>query len=337
MTLLLLLSLCCPRPAAAQEKAEVKAALERFASHDYEPSAAPPRELPEARLGRTLFFDPRLSANRAMSCSTCHQPASAWTDRLPRARGLAHKELRRRTPSLLNARLIKYSYGNFFWDGRAHSIEEAALTAIQNPEEMAQPMPELVKRLKAVPEYVRRFGALYPEEGIAPSTIGKSLGAFVESLAPEGGDFVRFVHGEDALSPAATRGFLIFSGKARCIRCHAATVLTDGRYHTGGVKPAGPQDLGRYEIEKLTQNRRAFRTPSLRNAALTPPYMHDGSLKTLREVVDFYDRGGDDPDGREPDMGPLALTEQEKKDLVAFLEALPGPRPAPVIPQVPPP
>ena len=326
-----------PALEVAADSEAVKAGLDRFLSHNYEPAAYPPQNLKEIELGRLLFFDPRLSNNGAMSCATCHQPSTAWTDRLPRARGLNQRELRRRTPSLLNAYVRLNSYANFFWDGRAKSIDEAALAAIQNPEEMAQPLPAVVRRLRGVPDYVDRFVALYGRSGPSGPNLGRALSAFVESLGPREGPFDSFLRGKDSLSTAATRGFVVFSGKGRCNHCHSATVLTDGRYHDSGLRPSVPQDLGRYEVEPLTQNLRAFRTPSLRNAALTAPYMHDGSLATLREVVDFYDRGGDDPDNREPDMQRLRLSEREKKDLVTFLEEIAPPQEPVVVPLLPPP
>ena len=329
MTALLLLLLALP--ARAQDPA-VDAALARFLSHE---NALPPKA-PEAEieLGRFLFFDPRFSADRTMSCATCHQPEKGWTDGRARAVGLGGKTLRRHTPSLANARYDFIAYKNFFWDGRAHTPGDAALTAMTNPEEMALPKEKIPERVGEVPEYVKRFKAVYGPSGVSADNAAHALSAFMFSLEEPESRFEAFRHGRGSFTDEEKRGLLVFTGKARCIRCHTSSLFTDGMYHNIGIR--SPGDPGRFAVEPLPQNRGAFKTPALLHAAYTPPYMHDGSLKTLREVVDFYDKGGEDDAVRDPMIGKLSLTEGEKGDLIAFLKAISSPlKPfkAPVLPK----
>ena len=202
----------------------------------------------EAALGRKLFFDPRLSLNGKMSCATCHRPERQFSDGLPRAIGRRGKPVTRNTPSLLTATFHRY----LFWDGRAETIEEAALTAVQNPDEMAQPLPALEKKLAALPEYAREFAAVYPGIGISSMTIGRAWGAYVISLAsPEDSAFDRFLADRTGLSSAALRGYQIFAYKAECIYCHSSRHFNynSDRYLSIGLKPVPFDDPGRYRVE----------------------------------------------------------------------------------------
>lgn len=323
--------------AADAADARAAAALERLDSASLRFKKYPSPTAAQIELGRLLFFDPRLSSDRRLSCSSCHQPSKAWADGLPRARGAGGRELARNAPSLLNVRDLSH----FFWDGRAPSLEEQALFPIQSPDEMNMSLPVLVGRLESMPEYARAFRAALggPPDG---PRIGRALAAFESTIVSSPRNpFLRFRADRSALSPAQKRGLVLFAGKARCFLCHAGPLMMDDFFHNTGVKPSpGAEDLGRFPYDRREPSRRAFKTPSLLEAARTAPYMHDGSLATLRDVVEFYDRGGDAREGQDYFMRPLGLTAQEKDDLTSFLEALGGPSepaPPPVLPAEPPP
>ena len=265
-----------------------------------------------------------------MSCASCHQPALAWTDGLKRARGVGHKELQRNTPTLLDIA----GRGPFFRDGRSATLEEQALVPLQLPDEMGLTLPEVGARLSRVPDYVRRFLAVYGGPPRANET-ARALAAFQRTIkSPHDSVFDRY-RGGAPLAPEAARGMILFAGKAHCVQCHAGPDFTDGLFHSVGHKREDPVDPGRYAVIPLDGAFRAFRTPSLRDASWTPPYFHDGSQPDLRAVVDFYDRGGDEEEGRDALIKPLKLTEGEKLDLLAFLDALtssPAPVLAPILP-----
>jgi cytochrome c peroxidase len=315
-----------PRPGAAlpPDRETLEAYHRLHEGHDdlEENSPKNPQEL---RLGRDLFFDKRLSRGGVMSCATCHRPDKAWSDGRPRAVGRDGRTLARKAPSLYILR--RNHPRNFFWDGRAATLEDAVLTALKNPAEMDGRPEEIQAYLAASPDYARRFHEIY---GKPPTTDAAvvAVGRFIKDgiplpLTP----FDRFEAAPDALDAGARRGMILFAGKAACFRCHFGPYLSDDYYHNTGLRPAPgePEDPGRYAVIPDPANWGAFKTPPLRNVALTAPYMHDGSLKTLADVVEFYDRGGDMSEGRDAAMQPLRLSAGEKSDLVAFLEALSAP------------
>ena len=269
-----------------------------------------------------------------MSCASCHNPSMAWTDGLPRARGLNQVELSRNTPTLLN---VHHSQQRFFWDGRASSVEEATLTALQSRIEMNRDPKELVVELNRIPDYARQFTDVYGLSGITPEHIGKAIAAFVKTLYPGETAFDRFRKDAGAMDASAQRGLQVFTGSGRCVLCHTGPGLSNGFFHNTGLKPLpGSQDAGRFAVEPGPLNHRAFKTVPLRNVALTAPYMHDGSLKTLGEVVEFSDQGGDSQEGQARMMQPLGLSQGDKQDLLAFLHALTSdqkPVPLPVMPR----
>lgn len=289
----------------------------------------------EIELGRLLFFDPRLSRDNSLSCATCHSHSSHWMDAIPRAKGIRGQHGRRNTPSLLTTGY----YSRLGWDGRAAGPEQSARQAIEDPREMDQDMDGLVEKLRRVPEYERRFAQTFKTApGIAPENVLSALAAFVLSLqAPEDSPFDRFLREGKGLSASARRGIILYAGKAGCRNCHSSRSFTDNRFRNIGVKSAGPLDSGRYALDPRKENWEAFRTPTLRNVERTPPYMHDGSLATLREVVDFYDIAGPAQD-LDPDMPfRLRLSPQEKEDLVEFMKSLTSSEPAVAPPEPPPP
>jgi cytochrome c peroxidase len=282
-------------------------------------------------LGRTLYFDPRLSQSATVSCATCHNPALSWGDGLPRAVGHAMKTLRRRSPTVLNL-----AWGElFFWDGRAESLEEQALGPITSPDEMNLTGDELLARLSAVGEYAALFERAYPGEGITLETVAKAIATFERTLVSAEAPFDRWVRGDEkALSASAKRGFELFETKARCAECHSGWRFTDESFHDIGLPG---DDVGRGAVlPEIEVMRNAFKTPTLRNVARRAPYMHDGSEKDLDAVVELYVRGGR---SKRPSLSdqirPVELSEAERRDLISFLHALTSEDPIPASPRMP--
>jgi len=284
-------------------------------------------------LGKALFFDPRLSSSGWISCASCHNPVMGWSDGLPTGFGHDMKRLKRATPTILNTAYNKFQT----WDGRRDSLEAQALDPIEADGEMHQDIEQLVKKLSEVPPYVAMFNKAYPGEGITKSTIAKAIATFERTIVSSESPFDRWRRGsKSAISVSAKRGFSLFTGKAKCSNCHQGFNFTDDGFHNIGVKSAkGTKDLGRYAIRKVKILQGAFKTPTLRDITLTAPYMHNGMYKTLEEVVDHYDRGGDTSENLSPEMKPLNLTGTEKADLVAFLKTLTGKQKPFVLPVLP--
>ena len=273
-------------------------------------------------LGKRLFFDPRLSGDGKQSCATCHIPALGWADGRPTGVGFQGKVLPRNTPTVLNSA----HYSSMFWDGRAGSLEEQALGPLYNPDEMNTTPEKLAATLAKAEDYRQPFKEAFGTEPTIDGT-AKALAAFQRSLSTTDSPFDRWVRGDkEAMTPPAKRGLKLFMGKADCTACLKGPTLSDDKYHNIGIPGSGTKDLGRYAITKDPDDLGAFRTPGLRNVALTAPYMHDGSLKTLRETVKHYE----DFDPTFPNLDPLVekhhLTEQEIDDIVAFMEALTDPK-----------
>jgi len=285
-------------------------------------------------LGKLLFFDPRLSGNNKMSCSTCHQPNLGWGDGLARAIGHEKKELGRNTPTIINSGYSK----KLFWDGRASSLEEQALGPIQASKEMNQNLEELVVELVAVPEYVDRFKKVFGPSGITAENIAKSLAVFEKKIVTKNSSFDNYLGGDKkAISSSAVRGINLFFGKAKCSVCHSGPNFTDHQFHNIGVKQQGPlkKDVGRQKITKEKFHLAAFKTTGLRDITKTAPYMHDGSVATLEAVIDFYNQGGKVKENISPFINPIGLSEMEKKDLIAFLKSLEGDPIQVSVPQLP--
>jgi len=287
------------------------------------------------QLGKMLFFDPRLSGNNRMSCATCHNPSLGWSDGLPRTLGRDQRELGRNSPSIINSGFFEKQ----FWDGRADSLEEQALVPIMGPTEMDQNLDELVEELKSLPYYYRHFKKVFGVSGVTAENIAKALATFERSVVSKSSPYDRYHQGNDsAMSKSAVRGMNIFFGKGQCNTCHQGAVFTDHKFHNVGLQPLKGKmpDLGRFKITEKKEDKWVFRTPGLRDITRTAPYMHDGRFKTLEEVIDFFDRGGDPLDNKSPLMQPLNLQRQEKADLIHFLKTLEGklqPVTLPVLPQ----
>jgi cytochrome c peroxidase len=293
------------------------------------PGGHPPSAA-ELQLGRSLFFETRLSSNDKVSCGTCHKPERGFGDGLQFSVGVSGRPLRRHTPHLYN---LAWNH-TFFWDGRVSSLEEQAVAPIRNPEEMGMPADTAAVKLRGIASYAATFGEVYPKSGVTMGNIARALSAFERTIVTRDSPADRFAAGElSALDERAVRGRTLFLGRARCATCHSGLNFTDGLFHNTGVMG---DDIGRAAFDRVGefqmrpypffQMKRAFKTPSLRNVALTAPYQHDGSEATLLEVVTFYNKGGRDPQsyGKALDIRPLNLADADLQDLVAFLESLTG-------------
>lgn len=274
-------------------------------------------------LGKLLYFDPRLSKDDTISCSSCHNPYHGFTDPARFSAGVGGALGGRNSPTVLN-RLFS---ADQFWDGRAKDLEEQAHGPLINPVEMAMGSHgDVVKRVKAIKGYAPLFKKAFGDEAITMERIAKAIAAYERTVVTGNSPFDRYQAGDkDALSVSAVRGWNLFNGKANCKTCHASFNFTDENYRNIGVgMDKAKPDLGRYDVTKNEADKGKFKTPTLRNLLQTAPYMHDGSEETLLQVVEFYDRGGIKNPTLSADIKPLNLTPQEKLDLVAFLESLQG-------------
>jgi cytochrome c peroxidase len=273
---------------------------------------------PRAQLGKRLFFDGRLSRTGLVSCASCHQQLDAFSDPAPVSKGVDDRLGTRNAPALVNL-----AWGaTFFWDGRAASLEEQAGKPIENPLEMDSPLADAVARVSADAGYARAFAGAY-DAGLTEETLRFALASFVRTLVSGGSPYDRHLAGDDAAFGAdAARGETIFvSERGACFHCHSPGSLTNGGYFNNGSFVAGG-DPGRQVVTARSGDLGKFKVPGLRNVAVSAPYMHDGSLATLEDVVDQYDRGGRGDPSTDPQIRPLGLTAAEKADLSAFLRAL---------------
>lgn len=292
----------------------------------------------KVELGKALFFDPRLSGNGTVSCASCHNPALGWSDGLRTGVGINGTVLGRATPTIVN---VAYNT-QFMWDGRKKSLEDQALGPMKTPEEMKTDFSAAVNLLGSVDGYVAMFNKAFPGEPIGEETIAKAIAAFERTVVSKDSRFDRWLAGDrKAITAQEYRGYQVFNdpGRGNCAKCHGGPNFTDNGYHNIGLKPVeGKADEGRFKIKPIASMKGAFKTPTLRDIALTAPYFHDGSAATLMEVVEHYDRGGDDKSNLSKDIRPLNLTSAEKADLVAFMMTLSG-RPStvaiPSLPQAP--
>jgi cytochrome c peroxidase len=271
------------------------------------------------QLGRMLFFDPVLSRNGKLACASCHDPSHGFAGREPVAVGVDGKKGRRHAPSLLNRAYAQY----LFWDGREDSLEAQVLKPIEDPLELGNTIKEVLRRLNEHGQYPARFKAAF-SDGITAENLGKALASFQRTLLLGDSRVDRFRAGNTAaLSEQERHGMWLWESKGRCWQCHSGPTFTDGQFHNTGVSwGKEPVDFGRWAVTGKEEDRGRFKTPSLRGVASTAPYMHDGSIATLEEVVQFYDRGGGANPNRDVILQPLWLSKQEVKSLVAFLRAL---------------
>ncbi len=286
-------------------------------------------------LGRRLFYDRKLSVDNSVSCASCHDPKFGFADPRPGSIGVGGKRGNRNAPPVLNAAYQPVQ----FWDGRAPSLEEQAAGPIANPIEMKHPISDCVAKLNADAAYVSAFDKAFGPGGVTAERLKKSIASFERTLLSADSPFDRYQFGGEAesLSAAAKRGLAIFKDKNRgnCVVCHTIgendALFTDGKFHNigAGISPDGEMlDMGRFDQTKAEADKGAFRTPTLRNIAKTAPYMHDGRLRTLKEVVDFYAGGGSSNPQLDKEIKELKLNGRDRADLVEFLESLTGSTPA---------
>lgn len=320
-----------------------------------------PKDNPLSRakieLGRQLYFDTRLSADNTVSCASCHHPEDGYARNTQFGVGIGGQTGGRNSPVAYNRILSSLQ----FWDGRAATLEEQAKGPIQNPIEMGNTHEAAVKTLKGIEGYQLQFDKIFPGKGITIDTVAQAIASFERVLVtgPSPADYYeplmsfekankddlkdlealkkedpetyaqywKLKRASDAhpIDASAIRGRELFFGKANCTACHAGANFTDEKYHNLGIGMDKPNpDLGRFDQTKDPKDKGAFKTPTVRNVTMTGPYMHDGSLKTLEEVVEWYNKGGHPNPTLSDKIKKLNLTAQEKEDLVAYMKSLTG-------------
>ena len=276
----------------------------------------------KAELGRILYFDKRLSADETVACASCHAPEHAFTDGAAFSTGIKSQKGGRSAPTVINR---AYSLAQF-WDGRAESLEEQAKGPMANPIEMGSTHAAIVERLQGIPGYRALFLKAFGSETIDIDRAAKAIATFERTVLSGNSPYDRYKKGnKQAMSPEQVHGMSVFFEKAKCDKCHEGANFTLNAYANLGIgtDKADP-DVGRFAVTKDPRDWGVFKTPTLREIEHTAPYMHDGSLKTLEEVVDFYNKGGIKNRNLDQNIKELKLTDQEKKDLVAFMKALSG-------------
>jgi cytochrome c peroxidase len=277
----------------------------------------------KADLGKLLYFDVRLSRDNTVSCASCHSPEHAYTDGAAVSTGIGGQHGNRSAPTVLNR---AYSLAQF-WDGRAATLEEQAKGPIANPIEMGHTHADVARTIGAIAGYRPLFQAAFGSAEVTIDRMAQAIATFERTLLSGNSAYDRYKAGQKtAMTAAQVRGFKIFTDKAKCDQCHEGINFTSNSYHNLGVGADKPNpDVGRFEVTKNPQDWGAFKTPTLRDIARTAPYMHDGSLKTLEDVVEFYDKGGTlNKNLDEKIQKPLKLTKDQKSDLIEFLKALNG-------------
>jgi cytochrome c peroxidase len=294
---------------------------------DYKrPPPRPPANAALVDLGRSLFWDPRASASGKTSCASCHFPHLGWATSDAKDRNDSGKLTSRRSQTII---AVGHAVGPIGWDGRNASLEAQAKSSIatgsmsMSQTETPVKVEVIEERIRAVPEYVAKFNAALPGAAIDLDGIAKAIAEYERTIEPGIAPFDRWIEGDEgAISESAKRGFVLFNGKAECSLCHSGWRLTNDTFHDIGVST---KDLGRGRAVKddvLMQY--AFKTPTLRSVALRAPYIHDGSAVDLDAAVKHYEKGGIDRPSRSPLIKPIALTDQERADLVAFMQTLTG-------------
>jgi cytochrome c peroxidase len=278
-----------------------------------------PQTAEKIRLGKQLYFDARLSKDNTISCATCHSPTMGWSDAGPTSTGINRQKGGRRSPPSSNAAYNPLQ----FWDGRASTLEEQAKGPIQNPVEMGNSHEAVVQMLRATPGYVDEFKAAFGTSEITIDQVAQAIAAFERTIVTTDSPFDRYALGDhQALTELEKRGLEIYNGKGHCSCCHWGPAFSDGRFHNLGVPSTDPAkpDLGRSEISERAADTGAFKTPTMRDVGLRPPYLHTGAENTLEDVIVFYNKGGGLQDRNlDPMMVPLGLSRSEITALVAFL------------------
>ena len=288
-------------------------------------TAFSPNNEPEdaVQLGQMLFNDPILSSDRSIQCASCHLPEFSFADTATVSKGVGGALGTRNTPAITNMS----ARASFFWDGRAATLEQQVLMPIQTENEMNLPISIAVERLREDEQYRKYFKKVFRQKPDS-TNLAAALAAFVRSLETGSTPFDRYVHrNKTAMSESAVRGRVVFMNKGKCFDCHFTPDFTGDEFRNIGLFNGSTlNDTGRYGVTKIESDKGKFKVPGLRNVALTAPYMHNGQFKTLKEVIDYYDRPDDfklHSIGRDSLLNkPLDLTPTEKEDLEAFLHAL---------------
>ncbi|NQV99614.1 MAG: c-type cytochrome [Rhodospirillales bacterium] len=337
-------SLASPLVANAKTLAEMKAEYQRPTSVPYPEDN--PYSVDKAELGKKLFFDPRLSGNNQLTCAFCHNPSLGWGDGHSLGFGAGMGRLGRRTPTILN---LAWSEP-LMWDGRFDTLEEQALGPVGAGVEMAQNLETLVAELEEVKGYQVLFNIAFPGTGISLDNIANAIATFERTVISSIAPFDLWVGGdEDAISASAKRGFELFNTKARCSECHSGWNFTDDSLHDIGLPNDAREekaadgsmikiegDIGRGEFFKDNPALQyTFKTPGLRNLPARAPFMHNGSLHSLEDVISHYNTGGYKRPSLSRSMKPLALTDDEAKDIKSFLLTLVSNDPAVTVPILP--
>lgn len=319
---LLTISMTVPVIAAEQKTYMPEIPLGLEADQFYVPKDNPLTK-EKIELGRALFFDKRLSKDNTIACATCHKPELAFTDGQPVSAGIRNQQGGRSAPLAINRAFSKAQ----FWDGRAATLEDQSVGPFVNPVEHGFPdYKEMIEKMKKIPGYKKEFKEVFGGD-ITVENIGKAIASFQRTILSGNSPFDKYDVGGDetALSPAAKRGVDLFRDKARCTKCHSGFNFTDEKFHNIGIGfDNNMVDTGRFHVTNEKNDMGAFKTPSLREISRTAPYMQDGRFPTLMDVVNFYNQGGIKNPFLDPLIIPLNLTENEKQDLVEFLNSLNG-------------
>lgn len=283
-----------------------------------------------ATLGKMLFFDPRLSGKQNLSCASCHNPSFGFEVPVSGALGATNKPLPRKAPTVLNAAWIP----SLFWDGRAPTLELQAMGPITAEAEMDGKLTQIVSRLQGIPEYRATFAKAFPKDGVTEDNLLTAIATYERTVVAGTAPFDRWIEGDDeAISPAAQRGFALFDGKAGCSACHTGWNFTDNKFHDLGIPT---KDIGRAAYEPDNpMAKHAFKTPGLRNLSYRAPFGHAGQFPDLDAILAFYEGGGLARPSKSPLMRPLDLTPAEHADLIAFLRSLTAEQTRTALPNLP--
>ena len=279
-----------------------------------------PQSLAKIALGRQLFFDKRLSIDGTIACASCHDPQKAFTDQLPKSRGIKGQLSERNAPSLLNAAFLKTA----MFDAHLASLELQAIVPIQEPVEMGHNMKLLIQQLRQIPEYQAAAQSIFQRDFDA-YVLTRSLAAFERRLLSMNAPIDRYLAGDQkALTAEQHAGWQLFSEKLYCTQCHPAPYFTTHVAANNGLYASyeGKTDQGRFRIHHDSSDIGKFKIPSLRNITLTFPYMHDGSIQNLEQVLAHYQKGGAKNPRQDPRITSFTLSAIEKKQLLAFFDAL---------------
>lgn len=330
LALLVLVAVGCSRPAPAWEAGNpIQPLPEGPLGTDIDLSALPDAPTPERiRLGRWLFYDRRLSADNTVSCASCHRPDHAFSEPTPVSTGIHGQSGARKAPTFVNQAVTLYPH--FFWDGRAASLEEQALGPIQNPVEMGNTQEAMIETLTRVTGYRRYFLEAFGSTAITVRRVAQAIADYERTRMSGNSPWDRWrrARDEEAVSDEVKRGHELFFGQAGCNQCHLGNNFSDSLFHNVGIgwdpETETLSDEGRYAVTEHETDRGAFKTPTLREVTKRAPYMHDGSIATLREVVEHYNRGAIPNPHLDPKIEPLGLTDADIDALVALMHALEG-------------